>query len=287
MGVIFSPIVAALNPIAIHLGPIAVHWYGVIIATGVIIAVTLAVREGDRRGIKSDDIYDMILWALPAALIAARAYYVIFQWSYYQHHPGEIIAIWDGGIAIYGSLIGAGLVVYFFCRSRFIPVWLMLDVAAPTVILGQAIGRWGNFMNQEAFGRITSLAFLQGLHLPNWIINQMLINGAYRQPTYLYESTWDLMGFVILMSLRHYPKLFKQGEVFLGYVMWYSFGRFFIEGMRTDSLMLLGVIRVSQLLSIILFVGALVLWVSRRRAATPPIAYLDGNPFQEKTNLSK
>ncbi|KRL95411.1 prolipoprotein diacylglyceryl transferase [Levilactobacillus hammesii] len=287
MGVIFSPIMAALNPIAIHLGPIAVHWYGVIIATGVVIAVILAVREGRRRGINPDDIYDMILWALPAALIAARAYYVIFQWPYYAKHPGEIIAIWDGGIAIYGSLIGAGLVVFFFCRSRFIPVWLMLDVAAPTVILGQAIGRWGNFMNQEAFGRITSLAFLQGLHLPNFIVNQMLINGAYRQPTFLYESTWDLLGFIVLMSLRHTPELFKQGEVFLSYVLWYSFGRFFIEGMRTDSLMLFGGLRVSQLLSVVLFVGALIIWIYRRRQQVAPMAYLDGNPFREQSKLSK
>jgi len=162
----------------------------------------------------------------------------------------------------------------------------MLDVAAPTVILGQAIGRWGNFMNQEAFGRITSLSFLQGLHLPHWIIEQMFINGAYRQPTYLYESTWDLMGFVVLMSLRHYPQLFKQGEVFLSYVMWYSLGRFFIEGMRTDSLMLLGTIRVSQLLSVVLFVGALIIWVYRRRQAEPPTAYLAGNPFRERAKLS-
>lgn len=257
-----------------------------IIATGVIIAVTLAVREGQRRGIKPDDIYDMILWALPAALIAARLYYVVFQWGYYSQHPGEIIAIWDGGIAIYGSLIGAGLVVFFFCRSRFIPVWLMLDVAAPTVILGQAIGRWGNFMNQEAFGRITSLSFLQGLHLPGWIINQMFINGAYRQPTYLYESMWDLMGFVVLMSLRHYPQLFKQGEVFLSYVMWYALGRFFIEGMRTDSLMLLGAIRVSQLLSVVLFIGALIIWIYRRRQTQAPTDYLDGNPFRERAKLS-
>jgi phosphatidylglycerol:prolipoprotein diacylglycerol transferase len=142
-------------------------------------------------------------------------------------------------------------------------------------------------MNQEAFGRITSLAFLQGLHLPRWVIDQMFINGAYRQPTFLFESTWSLMGFVVLMSLRHYPGLFKQGEVFLAYVMWYSFGRFFIEGMRTDSLMLFSFIRVSQLLSVILFVGALIIWISRRRSVTPPIAYLDGNPFQAKTNLSK
>lgn len=281
-----TPFLAALNPIAMHLGPIQVHWYGVIIATGVILAVLLAVREGRRRGINPDDIYDMILWALPAALIAARLYYVVFQWPYYSQHPGEIIAIWDGGIAIYGSLIGAGLVVYFFCRSRFIPVWLMLDVAAPTVILGQAIGRWGNFMNQEAFGRVTSLSFLQGLHLPDFIVNQMLINGAYRQPTFLYESTWDLLGFVVLMSLRHYPQLFKQGEVFLGYVMWYSLGRFFIEGMRTDSLMLGGTIRVSQLLSVILFVGAIAIWWYRRRQSTPPRDYLAGNPFATPTKLS-
>lgn len=286
MGDIFSPIMAALNPIAMRLGPISVHWYGVIIATGVVIAVMLAVREGQRRGVKPDDIYDMILWALPAALIAARTYYVVFEWPYYAKHPGEIIAIWDGGIAIYGSLIGAGLVVFFFCRSRFIPVWLMLDIAAPTVILGQAIGRWGNFMNQEAFGRITSLAFLQGLHLPGWIINQMLINGAYRQPTFLYESTWDLLGFIVLMSLRHVPGLFKQGEVFLGYVMWYALGRFFIEGMRTDSLWLFHILRISQALSVVLFVGALIIWIYRRRKSSP-FDYLAGNPFQEKAKLTK
>ncbi|MFC6274939.1 prolipoprotein diacylglyceryl transferase [Levilactobacillus tangyuanensis] len=287
MGVIFSPIIAALNPIAVHLGPIQVHWYGVIIATGVIIAVLLAVREGNRRGIKADDIYDMILWALPAALIAARLYYVVFEWKYYAKNPGEIIAIWDGGIAIYGSLIGAGIVVYFFCRSRFIPVWLMLDVAAPTVILGQAIGRWGNFMNQEAYGQLTSLSFLQGLHLPDWVIQQMLINGAYRQPTFLYESMWDLLGFVVLMSLRHYPGLFKQGEVFLSYVLWYSLGRFFIEGMRTDSLWLFHLLRISQALSVVLFIGALAIMIYRRRKQASLPAYLDGNPFQKQTNLSK
>lgn len=274
-------ITAALNPIAFHLGALQVHWYGIIIASAVVIAVTLAVREGRRRGIDPDDIYDMILWALPAAIIAARAYYVAFEWSYYSHHVDEIIRVWDGGIAIYGSLIGAGLVVYFFCRSRYIPVWLMLDVAAPTVIMAQGIGRWGNFMNQEAFGQVTSLSFLQGLHLPDWIVSQMYIQGAYRQPTFLYESTWDILGFVVLMALRHRKGLFKQGEVFLGYVLWYSFGRFFIEGMRTDSLMLGNVIRVSQLLSVLLFVGAIIIIVIRRKRATTPM-YLDGNPFRKQ-----
>ncbi|PWF99431.1 prolipoprotein diacylglyceryl transferase [Levilactobacillus bambusae] len=281
-----SPFSLALNPIAFNLGPIQVHWYGIIIACGVVLAVLLATREGQRRGINPDDIYDMILWALPVALISARLYYVIFEWAYYQHHLDQIIAIWDGGIAIYGSLIGAGIVVWLFCRSRFIPVWLMLDVAAPTVILGQAIGRWGNFMNQEAFGRVTSLAFLEGLHLPHWIIQQMFITGYYRQPTFLYESTWDFMGFIVLMSLRHYPGLFKQGEVFLSYVIWYSFGRFFIEGMRTDSLMLFGGIRISQLLSLLLFVTAIGVMFYRRRHDPGLPDYLAGNPYQsasEKT----
>ncbi|MCB5222124.1 prolipoprotein diacylglyceryl transferase [Lactiplantibacillus pentosus] len=272
-----NTVLGALNPIALRLGPIQVHWYGVIIASAVVIAVALAVREGQKRGIRPDDIYDMILWALPFTLIAARTYYVIFQWSYYSQYPSEIIRIWDGGIAIYGGLIGAGIVVVLFCRSRFIPTWLMLDVAAPTVIMGQGIGRWGNFMNQEAFGRVTSLSFLQGLHLPEWLINQMYIQGAYRQPTFLYESVWDLLGFVMLMVTRHRTNWYKQGEVFLTYVAWYAFGRFFTEGMRTDSLMLFNVIRVSQALSVVLFFGSIGLMIWRRRRHPENRWYLAGS----------
>lgn len=270
-------LLGALNPIVLKLGPIEVHWYGVIIASAVVLATFLAVREGTKRRINSDDIYDMILWALPFALIFARAYYVVFEWSYYSQHLDQIIAIWDGGIAIYGSLIGAGLVVFFFCRAKWIPVWLMLDVAGPVVLMAQGIGRWGNFMNQEAFGRITSLQFLQNLHIPHFIVQQMFIDGAYRQPTFLYESLWDILGFILLISLRHRKGLFKQGEVFLSYVIWYSFGRFFIEGMRTDSLMIGNVIRVSQVLSIVLFVGGLSLWAIRRKKSPDNPWYLDGN----------
>ncbi|BAP86203.1 prolipoprotein diacylglyceryl transferase [Paucilactobacillus hokkaidonensis JCM 18461] len=259
----------AINPIALKLGPIQIHWYGVIIASAVIIALTLSVREGQRVGIESDNFYDYILWALPAAIIFARAYYVIFEWGYYSQHPAEIIAVWDGGIAIYGSLIGALLVMWFFCRSRSISIWIMLDVVAPTVILAQGIGRWGNFMNQEAFGKITSHAFLQDLHLPTFIINQMYISGAYRIPTFFYESCWDVLGFVVLIILRHRHHLFRQGEIFLSYVMWYSAGRFVIEGMRTDSLMIGNTIRVSQVLSVILFVGAIALFIIRRRHKYP------------------
>ncbi|UQS87472.1 prolipoprotein diacylglyceryl transferase [Nicoliella spurrieriana] len=265
----------ALNPIAFHLGPILVHWYGIFIASAVILAVFLSVREGKKRGIKPDDIYDMLLWALPFSIISARLYYVIFQWGYYQNHLNEIIKIWDGGIAIYGSLIGAAIVIIIFCRSRLIPVWLMLDVISPTVLLSQGIGRWGNFMNQEAFGQVTSLAFLHHLHLPQFIINQMFISGLYRQPTFLYESLWSFLGVAVLFSLRHVPHFFKRGEVFLSYIMWYSFGRFFVEGMRTDSLMI-GSVRVSQWLSIVLFGFALGLLIYRRRTIPDASWYLDG-----------
>lgn len=255
----------ALNPIAFHLGPLEVHWYGIFIATAVLIAVYLSVKEGIRHGIKPDNIYDMILWALPVAIICARIYYVAFEWPYYSNHLSEIVSIWNGGIAIYGALIGASIVVVLYCRNKFISVWKMLDVIAPTIIMGQGIGRWGNFMNQEAFGKVTNLSFLQGLHLPQFVIKQMYIQGFYRQPTFFYESLWDLLGFVLLMNIRHVNRLMKDGEVILTYVIWYSFGRFFVEGMRTDSLMLFAGIRVSQLLSIILFIGAIALFYYRRK----------------------
>lgn len=267
--------VAALDPIAFKGGPFTIHWYGVIIAAGVVLALLLAVREGKRQGIIEDYFYDYLLWALPVAIICARAYYVIFQWPYYLAHPDEIIAIWDGGIAIYGAILGGFATLLIFCHYRHLSSWTMMDVIAPSLIMAQGIGRWGNFMNQEAFGRITSHASLLAQHIPNWIINQMYIGGHYRVPTFLYESLWDFAGFALLLILRHRRHIFKRGEVFLTYVMWYSVGRFVIEGMRTDNLMLGSTIRVSQLLSVIFFVGALVVWITRRYHKNIPWYMID------------
>lgn len=271
-------LVGALNPIALQLGPLEIHWYGVIIATAVVLAVALALQEAKRRRVSEDDILNLILWALPFSLIGARLYYVIFEWPYYQANPGEIIKIWHGGIAIYGGLIAASIVFIIYCRNHALSAWLILDIAAPTVMLAQAIGRWGNFMNQEAYGGVTSLHFLQQFHLPNWLIQQMLIDGSYRQPTFLYESVWNLIGFAILMSIRHRTGWFKQGEILLSYIMWYAFGRFFVEGMRTDSLYL-GPLRVSQIVSIVLLIGAIAVWIWRRRQKQVP-DYLAGNLTQ-------
>lgn len=272
----------AIDPIAFSLGGLSVHWYGVIIASAVLLAIFLGTNESEKRGIKGDDIIDMMLWALPISIIGARIYYVIFEWRYYIQHPAEIIAIWNGGIAIYGGLIAGGLTVYWFTKKRGLPFWLVLDIAAPSVIIAQAIGRWGNFVNQEAHGEATTKVFLEGLHIPDFIVNNMNIEGVYYQPTFLYESLWNVLGFILLLILRRRKNLLKRGEVALSYVLWYSFGRFFIEGLRTDSLMLAQTIRVSQLLSILLFVGAILLWIYRRKKYPENPYYLTGAEFAQK-----
>ncbi|MGO2083349.1 prolipoprotein diacylglyceryl transferase [Vagococcus sp.] len=261
---------ATVNPTAFEIFGIAIQWYAIIIVSAIVLASYLASREAKRVGLREDDIVDFMLWAIPIAFVGARLYYVLFEWHYYIKHPLEILAFRNGGLAIYGGLIAGALVVYFFTQHRFISTWKFLDVLAPSVILAQAIGRWGNFMNHEAFGEVTTKTFLEKLHLPNFIIENMYIEGAYRQPTFLYESSWSLLGFIIIIILRRRTNFFKEGEIILTYVIWYSFGRFFIEGMRTDSLMLFNTLRISQVLSGILFVAAIGLFIYRRKTQTVP-----------------
>lgn len=261
-----------LNPIAFSLGPIQVHWYGVIIGSGLALALFLAIREGNRRGLPKDTFADLMLWAIPIAIISARIYYVLFEWKYYVQHPSQIIAIWQGGIAIHGALIGSVITTYVFAKKRGLSFWKMADIAAPSIILGQAIGRWGNFMNQEAHGREVTRAFLENLHLPDFIINQMYINGTYYHPTFLYESVWDFIGFILLILLRRVN--LRRGELFLSYVIWYSIGRFFVEGMRTDSLML-GSLRMAQIISLVLVIAALAVIIFRRKKQPSELHYLD------------
>lgn len=266
-----------LNPIALKLGPLEIHWYGVIIAFAIFAAIFLSMKEAEKRGIEEDTIIDMALWTIPIAFVGARLYYVLFELGYYLENPSQIIAIWNGGIAIYGGLIAGGLTVYWFTKKKQISIWLMLDILAPNVLLAQAIGRWGNFMNQEAHGGEVTRGFLENLMLPEFIINQMEINGLYYHPTFFYESLWSLIGFVVIVLLRNRKHLLLQGEVAMSYAMWYSFGRFFIEGMRTDSLYIPGTpIRVSQALSIVIFVAALIISIYRRRDYPKKPYYTDG-----------
>ncbi|HAC0300497.1 TPA_asm: prolipoprotein diacylglyceryl transferase [Listeria monocytogenes] len=259
--------VQPLDPVAIQIGSISVKWYGVIIASAVVIALLLALSEANKRKMDKEIIVDLLIWAIPISIISARIYYVIFEWDFYKNNLGEIVKIWHGGIAIYGALIGAVLTAIIFSRIKKISFWQLADVVAPSLIIAQAIGRWGNFMNQEAHGAETTRSFLESLHLPDFIINQMYIDGAYYQPTFLYESLWNVLGFVILLIIRR-TKI-RRGELFLGYVIWYSFGRFFIEGMRTDSLMW-GDFRVSQALSLLLIVLSIGIIIYRRLKMNPP-----------------
>lgn len=267
---------ATIDRVAFSIGPFTVYWYGVIIGLAMLLAITLAAREGRQRGLKEDAISDLTMWVIPIGLIGARIYYVLFEWAYYSQNPAEIIAIWQGGIAIYGGLIAGGLTVYWYTKNKKLPLALMLDVLAPYVLLAQSIGRWGNFINQEAHGGAVSRAFLENLFLPQFIIDQMQINGVYYHPTFLYESLWSLLGFIVIIALRNRQGLLRQGEVALSYVIWYSAGRFFIEGLRTDSLMIGDFLRVSQGLSLLLFVGAIVIWLYRRRDYPPKAYYLEG-----------
>ena len=262
-----------IDPVAFSLGPIEVRWYGVIIAFGIILAFIVGQREMVKRGFHPDYLTDLLIWAVPLSIVAARIYYVIFKWDFYSQNPSKIIAIWNGGIAIHGALIGAFLTAYIFTRKRGTSFWKVTDILAPSLLIGQTVGRWGNFMNQEAHGGEVTRSFLENLKLPNWIIEQMNINGTYYHPTFLYESVWNLIGVIILILLRKVN--LRRGEMFLFYLVWYSFGRFFIEGMRTDSLYLVGELRTAQVVSLLAIAIAIILFVYRRVKMKPVVHYLD------------
>ncbi|MCQ6698002.1 prolipoprotein diacylglyceryl transferase [Staphylococcus aureus] len=264
MGIVFNYI----DPVAFNLGPLSVRWYGIIIAVGILLGYFVAQRGLVKAGLHKDTLVDIIFYSALFGFIAARIYFVIFQWPYYAENPSEIIKIWHGGIAIHGGLIGGFIAGVIVCKVKNLNPFQIGDIVAPSIILAQGIGRWGNFMNHEAHGGSVSRAFLEQLHLPNFIIENMYINGQYYHPTFLYESIWDVAGFIILVNIRKHLKL---GETFFLYLTWYSIGRFFIEGLRTDSLMLTSNIRVAQLVSILLILISISLIVYRRIKYNPPL----------------
>lgn len=264
MGIVFNYI----DPVAFNFGPLSVRWYGIIIAVGILLGYFVAQRALVKAGLHKDTLVDIIFYSALFGFIAARIYFVIFQWPYYAENPGEIIKIWHGGIAIHGGLIGGFIAGVIVCKVKNLNPFQIGDIVAPSIILAQGIGRWGNFMNHEAHGGPVSRAFLEQLHFPNFIIENMYINGQYYHPTFLYESIWDVAGFIILVNIRKHLKL---GETFFLYLTWYSFGRFFIEGLRTDSLMLTSNIRVAQLVSILLILISISLIIYRRIKYNPPL----------------
>lgn len=243
-----------IDPVAFTLGPITVRWYGLLIATAMLIAAVGGCRAMRKAGIDEDDFLTIFMVTIVVAILGARAYYVLFELPYYLQHPGEIIAIWHGGLAVHGGLIAGMLAIYFGCKHYRISFWQFTDIIAPFMILGQAIGRWGNFFNQEAYGYEVD---------PSVVPWAMWIDGAYRHPTFLYESIWDLLVFFVLLWLGRQLWV-RRGEIALSYLMLYSMGRVVVEGFRTDSLML-GPLRMAQVMSLVLFFGALlVLWYRRK-----------------------
>lgn len=240
----------AMDPVAFEIFGIAIRWYGILLSIGILAGILYAYYEAKRLGHDPEYIIDLALWCIPMAVIGARLYYVAFEWDYYQGNLMKIINIREGGLAIHGALIAAVLTGYIFTRIRKISFWESADIAAPGIIIGQAIGRWGNYVNAEAHGGPTDLP---------WGI---MVDGIKVHPTFLYESLWDIAVFIFLILYRKKKK--ADGEVFLLYGILYSIGRFWIESLRTDSLMFMGM-RTAQLVSVAVIITFTALLFYRRK----------------------
>ena len=246
----FPALDLVMNPgRVLELGPLKLHYYGAIIAFGLMLAVVYALRRSASFGLTEDDILDGVLWVVPFAILCARLYYCIFEWEHYAAEPIRILYIWEGGLAIYGGVLGAIAGVFVLAKVKKIKVWALLDLVALGFLIGQSIGRWGNFFNREAFGSETGIFLKMGL------FNAYTGAVEYHHPTFLYESVWNAVGFAALHFLSRRRRY--DGQIALGYALWYGLGRAWIEGLRTDSLYIPGTgIRVSQALAIVSFLAA-------------------------------
>lgn len=234
-----------MNPVAFSIFGIDIRWYGILIAFGMLLGILIANYSCRIKGISYNNFIDILIIALPAAIIGARLYYVLFEFDYYKNNLLEIFNIREGGLAIHGGVIFGVIAAWIYIKIKKLDFFKYADAAAPSLILAQAIGRWGNFFNQEAHGGPVSKEFIS--HFPDFIQRGMFINGQYYHPTFLYESLWDLAVFGILIIILNKSK--KTGLTAFSYIGLYSIGRFFIEGLRTDSLML-GNFRIAQLVSL-------------------------------------
>lgn len=238
------------------LGPLTVHIYGAIIAFGFLLAILYCCKRSDQFGIPEPTLEDGILWVAPFSIICARIYYCAFTWEWYKNDPISVLYIWEGGIAIYGAVIGAAIGTTVFCKFKKLSVAAVLDLVVLGFLIGQTLGRWGNFFNREAFGAETASFFRMGL-------TDQFGNTTYYHPTFLYESVWNCTGFILLHNLSKHRKY--DGQVALSYLAWYGLGRFFIEGLRTDSLYI-GSFRVSQLLAgVSCLVGVVLLVILQKK----------------------
>lgn len=275
-----------ISRVAVSIGSLEIYWYGVIIAVGFGLGLWVYLSHNRSCGIHPDEGLDIILWSMLGAIVGARAYYVAFQWDHYKENLKEIFNLRGGGLAIYGGIIGALIVAFIVCRSKKLPMLPVADAAFPGVMLGQAIGRWGNFFNMEAFGTNTTLPWgMTSDTISNYLSRHQAALAAQGvmvdpslpvHPTFLYESLWNLIGVAVLL-LWLFPRRSYDGQITLGYTAWYGLGRFFVEGLRTDSLMW-GSVRVSQVLGGVLFIVAaglmLAIFLWSRKPMT--LEYIEG-----------
>lgn len=254
-----------MDRVFLSIGSINIYWYSVLIVIAIVIGMYFSLKQAIKNGLGKDFLYDLIFLLIPVGIIGARLYYVLFNFSMFKDNIIDIFKVWEGGLAIYGVVIAAIIFIIFYCRKKNKSILLTLDTLVPYLILGQAIGRWGNFINKEAHGGLTTIEHLKSLHLPNFIIDGMHINGSYYIPTFLYESLWCLLGFIILLIVRNKNKYKNKGLLLFIYFIWYGIGRFFIESLRTDSLYL-GIFRISQIVSIILIIIGIIgiIYIIRR-----------------------
>lgn len=261
--------------IALDLGFAEVAWYAVFILSGLLIAVYWSADEFKKKGLSTDFLYDALLWTVPIAIVGSRLYYVIFDPNKNYQSLMDIVNITRGGLSIHGAVIAATLFVLFYTKKKGVNFWLIADIVAVGFLIGQIVGRWGNFMNQEAYGPIIESQFILNI-LPSFIKDQMFIAGNYHHPTFLYEGIWNLIGLIILINIRR-KKLLKIGDVFALYLMWYGLGRgAIIEPLRTggaefDALRVFG-LPVNIYLSLILFLGggALLMYVKNKKMPELP-----------------
>ncbi len=241
-----------MDRVAVDLKVIQIYWYSIFMFVGILAATIIIFLEAKKQKVDEDFMVNLVFKEVIFGILGARVYYVLFNLDYYMANPIEIIQIWNGGLAIHGAIIVGIIVLFIECMRNNLKVLKLMDIAAVGLIIGQCIGRWGNFFNSEAYGGITTLAHLQSQGIPQFVINGMYIDGAFRQPTFFYESIWCLFGFVALLLIRRYKGL-KIGQLTGTYFIWYGLGRFLIENMRSDSLML-GNIKVAQLISLLFII---------------------------------
>lgn len=244
-----------MNRVLISIGPINIYWYSITMLVAVLTGIYLSLKESKKMNLENY-LQDLLMPLIIFGIIGARLYYVIFNFESYKYNLLSIFKIWEGGLAIYGAIIGGLIAIIYNAKKQKKSIIQTTDIIAPGLILAQAIGRWGNFFNSEAHGKIVSLDFLQSLHLPQFIIDGMYINGSYYEPTFLYESLWCVLGFIVLVIIRKITKR-KTGIITLCYFIWYGIGRLYIEGLRTDSLYI-GKFRISQLVSLALIIIGLI-----------------------------